>query len=73
MEPAALGAKEAGKCGKTERRPRGFDSPPHLELGCSEAGCPRRRAEVGDGSYGGGAATWEGGRAVGGGFMEVES
>ena len=68
MEPAALGAREAGKWGKTERRPRGFDSSPHLELGWSEAGCPRRRAEVGDGSYGGGAGAQEwragGGRRV---------
>jgi len=61
MEPAALGAREAGKWGKTERRLRGFDSPPHLELGWSEAGCPRRRAEVGDG---GGAASLGRGHAV---------
>jgi len=64
MEPAALGAREAGKWGKMERMPRGFDSSPHLELGWSEAGCPRRRAEVGDGSYGGGAARLGRGHAV---------
>jgi len=65
MEPAALGAREAVKWGKTERRLRGFDSPPHLELGCSEAGCPRRRAEVGDSGYGGGAVRLGRGLAVG--------
>ena len=64
MGPVALGAREAGKWGKTERRLRGFDSPPHLELGWSEAGCPRRRAEVGDGGYGGGVARLGRGHAV---------
>ena len=64
MELAALGAREAVKWGKTERRPRGSDSPPHLELGWSEAGCPRRWTEVGDGGYGGGAARLGRGTAV---------
>ena len=59
------GAMEAGKWGKTERRPRGSDSPTHLERRRSVKGCPRRRAEVGDNGYGGGAARLGRGRAVG--------
>ena len=51
MGPWPWGTAAVEKWGKTERRPRGFDSPPHLELGWSEAGCPRRRAD------GGGAAS----------------
>ena len=59
------GAMETGKWGKTERRPRGSDSPTHLEQRRSVKGCPRRRAEVGDNGYGGGTARLGRGRAVG--------
>jgi hypothetical protein len=42
--------------GKIERGPRGSHPLPQLGLGRSEEGYPRRRAEVGQRSSGGGAA-----------------
>ena len=62
--PAVRGTAAARDGGKSERGPRWFDSPPYLELGWSEAGCPRRQTEVGDGGYGGGAARLGRGTAV---------
>ena len=56
-----------------KRRARGSDSPPHLERRWSEEGCPRRRVEVGNSDYGGGAARPGRGRAVVEGVAVAES
>ena len=63
---------EAGRWGKMERRMRGFDSPTYLERGRPVEGGPRWPAGCCEGGCGGGAANWEGGRAVGAGFVAVE-
>ena len=64
-DPALWSTAAAGKKGKRESRPRGSDSPTHLERRRSVKGCPRRWADVGDSSYGGGAARLGRGRVVG--------
>jgi hypothetical protein len=69
---ALRGMAEAGRRGKTERRMRGFDSPTYLERGRPVEGRPRWPVGCDEGGCGGGATNWEGGRAVGGGSVEVQ-
>ena len=45
----------AGKRGKRERRPRGFQSRPHLGLRWLVVAAPRAQAEAGGGALGGDA------------------
>ena len=63
-----MGAREAEEWGKTERRPRGFRSPPHLGLRWSEECWPRGPTGGGGEACGGGAGGQEwragGGRRV---------
>jgi len=66
------GTAAAGEGGKTMRRARGYDSPPHLGLGRPVEGGLLRRAEVTRGGPGGGAAGREGRRAVAGQLVVVE-
>jgi len=58
------GTEAVEKWGKTERRPRGSDSPTHLGRRWSVEGGRRWLAEVAGYGRGGGAADLEKGRAV---------
>jgi len=71
--PAALGAREAGEWGKTERRPRGSDSPAHLERRQPMESGRRWPAGGSDYSGGGGAGRLGRGRAAAGEVTGVES
>jgi len=66
------GTAAVEKWGKTERRPRGSDSPTHLGRRWSVEGGRRWRAEVAGYGRGGGAADLGRRAHGGGGFMEVE-
>ena len=53
--PALRSTAAVGKRGKRERRPRGFQSRPHLGLRWLVVAAPRAQAEAGGGALGGGA------------------
>ena len=63
-DPALRSTAAAGKRGERERRPRGSDSPTHLELWWSVEGGRQWRAEVAGYGRGGGAADLGRGQAV---------